>query len=75
MERFAGEILEELGSEEEITLEKKRKLFEMMHVKVILHPDGNVNLDGWFNVPEYNGLLPPPSARYVLPPPQLLRRV
>lgn len=63
MERFASEILEELGAEDEITLEKKRKLFEMMHVKVILHPDGNVNLEGWFNVPEHDGLLPPPSAR------------
>lgn len=75
MERFAGEILEELGTEEEITLEKKRKLFEVMHVKVILHPDGNVNLDGWFNVPEYDGLLPPPSKDYARQPRRLRARV
>lgn len=28
-----------------------------MHLKVILRPDGHVRLDGWFNVPETNGLL------------------
>lgn len=67
LEKFADEILEELFAEEEITLEKQRRLFEMMHLKINLHPSGNVKIDGWFNVPEHDGLSPHPSTRYVRP--------
>ena len=64
LERFAAEIVDELFAEQEITLEKKRRLFEMMHLKVILHPDGNVGVDGWFTVPEpAGGLLDTASTR------------
>jgi hypothetical protein len=57
LEKFAAKISAELFNKEEISLEKKRQLLEMLHIKVILHPDGNVVLDGWFNVPEDSGLL------------------
>lgn len=76
LENFASEIVDELFAEQEITLEKKRKLFEMMHLKVLLHPDGNVGIDGWFNVPEpAGGLLDATSARYVPPRRPLRARV
>jgi len=65
LERFSADVLDELHTQEEITLERKRKLFEMMHLKVILHPDGKVKLDGWFNVQEDDGLLDKPSTCYV----------
>jgi len=68
LEKFAAKIVEELLTQQEITFEKKRELFEMMHLKVILHPDGNIKIDGWFNVPEpVNGLLDATSERYVHP--------
>lgn len=73
LEKFAAEIVDELFAEQEITLEKKRRLFEMMHLKVMLHPNGNVGVDGWFNVPEpAGGLLDTASAHYV-PQPRRLR--
>ena len=75
MEQFAADILDELGAEEEITLEKKRRLFEMMHLKVLLHPNGDVKIDGWFNVPEGAGLLPRPSDNCGPQPPRLRGRV
>jgi len=65
LERFADELLEELFAEGEITLERQRRLFEMMHLKVNLHPSGNVKIDGWFNVPEHDGLSSHPSKHYV----------
>jgi len=65
LETFADEILDELYAEGEITLEKQRRLFEMMHLKVNLHPNGNVKIDGWFNVPEHDGLSSRPSIHCV----------
>lgn len=52
LKRFAADIRREVSLQHEITLEKKREILEMMHVKVILHPDGETELDGWFDVPE-----------------------
>ncbi|HPO85085.1 MAG TPA: recombinase family protein [Candidatus Hydrogenedentes bacterium] len=52
LKRFAEDIRREISLQHEITLEKKREILEMMHVKVILHPDGEIELDGWFDVPE-----------------------
>ena len=71
LENFATQITEELFAEEEISLEKKRQLLEMLHTKVILHPDGGVGLDGWFNVPEAGGLLDTSSVHCVRQRPQL----
>jgi hypothetical protein len=75
LENFAAQITEELFAEEEISLEKKRQLLEMLHTKVILHPDGNVGLDGWFNVPESGGLLDTSSERCARQPQRLRERV
>ena len=57
LEQFSSNILEELSLDEEITFEKKRLLFKLMHLRVLLHPDGQVGINGWFNVPETDGLL------------------
>ncbi len=75
LEKFSAEIIDELLREEEITLARKRQLFEMLHLRVLLHPEGNVALDGWFNVPDLNGLSDRPLARCVRPPRQLQVRV
>ena len=61
LEQFSSNILEELSLDEEITFEKKRLLFKLMHLRVLLHPDGQVGISGWFNVPETDGLLDPTS--------------
>ena len=52
LKSFAAEICQEISLQQEITLEKKREIMEMLHIKVILHPDGEIDLDGWFNVTE-----------------------
>ena len=67
LQRFSAEVMDELYEDGEISLEKKRKLFEMMHIKVLLRPNGSFKLDGWFNVDEQEeaGLLGKPSEHYV----------
>lgn len=69
LQRFSAEVMDEIYAEEEVSLEKKRKLLEMMHVKVLLKPDGSFKLAGWFNVDEQEGegLLDKSSERYVHP--------
>jgi len=76
LQRFSAEVMDEIYAEEEVSLEKKRKLLEMMHVKVLLKPDGSFKLAGWFNVDEQEGegLLDKSSDSYVLPPRQLPAR-
>jgi len=72
LEKFSAEIIDEILREEEVTLARKRQLFEMLHLKVLLAPNSDVALDGWFNVPEFNGLSDKPSThcgRPRLPPP------
>ena len=58
LKSFAAEISQEISLHQEITLEKKREILEMLHIKVILHPDGKIDLDGWFNAPEDDGNFP-----------------
>jgi site-specific DNA recombinase len=66
LQRFSAEVLAEIYAEEEVSLEKKRKLLEMMHVKALLKPDGSFKLAGWFNVDEQDGegLLDKSSEHY-----------
>jgi site-specific DNA recombinase len=73
LERFSSEVMEELYAEEEISLEKKRQLLEMMHIKVLLQPNGGIKLDGWFNVEEQDevGLSVQPSKHYARLQPRL----
>ena len=77
LQRFSAEVMEEIYSEGEVSLEKKRQLLEMMHVKVLLKPDGSFKLAGWFNVDEQDGegLLGKSSDNYVRLPQQLRARV
>jgi site-specific DNA recombinase len=75
LEKFAAEVMEEIYAEEEISLEKKRRLFEMMHIMVMLRPDGSFKLTGWFNVQEEDGLLDKSSVHYAPQPPRLRGRV
>jgi hypothetical protein len=66
LENFAKAIVDELMAQQEITLQRKRQLFEMMHLRVILHRNGNVGIEGWFNVPQpADGLLDKTSEHYV----------
>jgi hypothetical protein len=76
LERFSSEVMEELYAEEEISLEKKRQLLEMMHIKVLLQPNGGIKLDGWFNVEEQDevGLSVQPSKHYARLQPRLPAR-
>ena len=62
LQQFASEIAEGLLPQEELTIERKRQILELMHMKVIYHPNGDVDLDGWFNIPEMEGLLGSPSS-------------
>jgi len=58
LKQFAAQIAEGLLPVEDLTLERKREILNLMHIKVLLHPDREVDLDGWFNIPELEkGLL------------------
>jgi hypothetical protein len=58
LKKFSAEISRGLLPLENLTLERKRQILELMHVKVIYHPDGQVELDGWFSLDEVEeGLL------------------
>ncbi len=58
LKRFSAEIARGLLPVESLTLERKRQILELMHVKVIYHPDERVELDGWFSLDEVEeGLL------------------
>ncbi len=48
-ERFTAEIRKRLKANEEPTPEQKRALFDILHLKVYIKPDGEVRLDGWFS--------------------------
>ena len=77
LQRFSAEVMDEIYKDGEISLEKKRKLLEMMHVKVLLRPNGSFKLEGWFNVDEQEevGLLDKPSNSYARLPRRLRGRV
>ncbi len=78
LEVFAKEIVEGLLDEEdeEISPEKKRMILEMLHIKIILSPERDIRLDGWFDPPPIDyRLLDPSSAHYAHPLMQFLRRV
>jgi site-specific DNA recombinase len=76
LKNFSAEIAKGLMPLEEFTVGKKRHILELMHVKVIYHPDGRVELDGWYTIDEVNaGLLGGSSSYRAVrwcnrPPPQ-----
>jgi len=58
LKQFAAQIAEGLLPIEDISLERKRQILDLMHIKVLIHPDREVELDGWFNITELEkGLL------------------
>ena len=56
---------DEYEEEEEISPEKKRTILEMLHIKIILSPERDIRLDGWFDPPPIDyRLLDPSSGHY-----------
>lgn len=56
LEEFAGKIGAVLGEGREIPPEDKRKIVQVLNLKVLISPDGEMRLDGWFAL-ESDGLL------------------
>jgi site-specific DNA recombinase len=50
LEAFSAEIRESLSHELNLTPEEKRRVLEMLHVKVFLRADGAIRIQGWFAV-------------------------
>jgi site-specific DNA recombinase len=55
LEAFSAEVCERLELVE-MRSEDKRKIFELLHVKVFVSESGMVRIDGWFNAHESDGL-------------------
>jgi len=49
LEAFSAEIADSLGNGD-LAPEERRKILQMLHVKVLVAIDGGMRLDGWFNV-------------------------
>jgi len=49
LEAFSAEIADSLGNGD-LAPEERRKILQMLHVKVLVAIDGSMRLDGWFNV-------------------------
>lgn len=54
LEELAGEIVTALGNNLDIPPEDKRNVMEMLHIKVIISPEKNITVEGWFST---DGLL------------------
>ena len=66
LETFAKEIVESLLPKGgEVPPKQKREILEMMHINVILFPDGTVQLEGWINPPQANSVAKPMSAGWI----------
>jgi site-specific DNA recombinase len=60
LEETAVRIVEALGSNLDIPETEKRRILELLNVKVLISPDGQIKLTGFFQ-PEFSGLLSQPS--------------
>jgi hypothetical protein len=61
---FTSEIRELMVNEENITPQDKRKVLQLLHVRVFIDkPAGELGIGGWFG-PAVKGLLHPTSGRY-----------
>lgn len=56
LERFASEIGERLDGDFEPPDKLKREILDILHVKVLVDPEGSISADGWFRA-ESDGLL------------------
>ena len=53
LQKFASEISDELlRGVDNLTTKRKRRILELLNIKVIIHLDNTVDLDGWLNIPE-----------------------
>ena len=48
IEAFADEIRDQLEGEDELTPREKRKILELLNIRVYIPEDGNLWLEGWF---------------------------
>ena len=67
MEQFAENIRRKVASEDwESSPESKRRLLQMLHVKVFIAKDGTARVTGWFGeTPDFSSALRSRSARPV----------
>jgi hypothetical protein len=49
LEAMASKIVTALGYNLDIPAVDKRRVMEMLHIKVIISPDKNVTVEGWFS--------------------------
>jgi site-specific DNA recombinase len=78
LKKFAAEIVRGIEPIEKLSRQKKREILQIMHVTALISPEGDVKLDGWFNVAEQqekDGLSTSSSARYARQPQPLRERV
>ena len=61
LEEMAEKIVTSLGNNLDIPEEAKRKVLELLNVKVILSPDKEIKVEGWFSS-EVNGFISQPSG-------------
>lgn len=74
LEVFAEKIRKRLLSEKEPRPEDKRKIYEMLHIKVFIGLDWRIEIKGWFGK-DSEGLLVTSSSYYAHPQRQLQRHV
>jgi hypothetical protein len=55
LEIIASKIVGALGNNLDISPQDKRKVMEMLNLKVLISPDKRIKLEGWFT-PENDGL-------------------
>lgn len=68
LETYAADIREFLEGGIEPTFDEKRKIFEMLHVKVIIDAEGSKRIEGWFGDPVLiDGLLSQQSQWWAYP--------
>lgn len=73
LERFAEHVQEYLAKKMELPMVERRHILEMLHTQVIIEPDGEVRIRGWFNPPSSGkaaGKLSHMSAHYGSRPPR-----
>jgi hypothetical protein len=57
LEEMAGKLVRALGKNPDISPEDKRPVLEMLNIKVLISPDKEIKIEGWFAPPTDDGLL------------------
>jgi hypothetical protein len=77
MEQFANKVLVYLNNKTDVPFVEKRRILEMLHALVIIEPEGQVRVEGWFNPPSVataDGETSTASTRCARPLPRLQAR-